>query len=450
MNLEDKIYNDLIERKTNVFITGKSGAGKTYLTRKVISKLLTNDKKLGVGGSTGIAARNLHNSAKTVHSLLKLGIISDMEEYKIKRRNLDPELIELISSLDVLIIEEISMISANFLDVIMYHLKRCAFEGVILAVGDFSQIPPVVNFDEVDYDYYMAFKSKNWLFKSYVLNEVKRTTDSKFVEWSNHLRDQNYEALANNQEFLDFVNRTSVELDENYVKLFSTNNEAEIENEIQLAKIQETKKSYKGIFTLKDAARRMRNFDFLKEDNFYRDIRPLKNTVLAIGARVMTCVNHPSGAYVNGDIGTVVDFIYNSEEMMTLPVVKIDSTGDIITIKNHDFEFEELIDGEYQVIATIKQLPLKLAYAITIHKSQGLSLEKLYIDCSKFFLPSQLYVAWTRASNPENFVIENLDLKLLNEGVYLKQQIDWFYNVLVPYQNELIENTPDLTARAVC
>lgn len=449
--VEEKILYQLLERKNNVFLSGRSGAGKTYTTLRIINYLTEKGKKFAVGASTGIAGRNLHDSAKTIHSLMGLGIISDLEEYKIKKRTPDGKMADLISSLDVLIIEEISMLSANFMDVLFFHLKRYNFKGTILAIGDFKQLPPVVRQEEYDPNYYFAFQSKGWLFYTVFLEGVKRTDNEDFIEWSNMIRNADSEGLLDDPKFIQFLEDSAeVEVDETYVKLFSTNNEVDVENDTQLSLVDGEERNYVGLFNLTDMAPRLHNFKWLKEEDFWKNVIPLKDTKLKVGCRVMTTVNCPEGRYVNGDIGTVVDFVFSASELTHLPLVQIDSTGDEILIHNHTYQFEERIGGSYEVVATIKQLPLRLAYAITIHKSQGLTLDRMLIDASKFFLPAQFYVAWTRSGNPDNLAVRNFSLSTLRSTMELQHLVDWFYNEAYLFQNDLLDNDETLSARSVC
>lgn len=438
--LVSEVLEKLLEKKHNVFISGRSGAGKTYLTRQIIDEFDQNNITYAIGGSTGIAARNIHPSGRTINSLLKLGIINNVEEYGIQRRKYDSAMANFISELDVLIIEEISMISASFFDVIIHHLNRYGFKGAILAIGDFYQLMPVVGRNNIfDPRYYLAFQSQHWLFHTIYLDRVMRTTDKRFIEFSNLLREGKLEELANYGAFLDFleehskINMVSDDLDEgHFVKLFATNKEASVVNKKQLALINEEEVVYRGKF----------------EKTLYYDssTRPTEKALvdsliveeeltLKLGCRVMNLVNGVNK--VNGDLGTVVDFHHSSEFSRKLPVVQLDSNGLSIIIEPHMFEFQEKINNEFQTIASFEQLPLKLAYAITVHKSQGLTIENLFIDCSKFFEIAQLYVSFTRASNPSSMIIENFNFNIQkNEMLEL---IKWFYDTAVPFQNDYLE-----------
>ena len=452
MEIEEKILHDLMERKTNVFITGKAGSGKTYLTRKVIQLMKDREILFAVGASTGIAGRNLHSSAKTINSLLKLGIIANLQEYHMKKSKIEPEVADLVSSIDVLILEEVSMVSADFFDVICTVLKRYDFKGAILAVGDFKQLPPVAKNNNINLNQYFAFQSKHWLFKTYLLTEIKRNSDPKFNEWSNLIRDWNDTELLADPEFQAFVKNSSMLRDDDpdYIRLYSTNNQADSVNAEFLNKLEGERYISKGRFKLTEHAMKLANYQYLTDEKFYQNIRPLKETILVKGARIMMCVNDFEGEYVNGDLGTVEDFVYSSVHMKTVPLVRIDSTDSLVQIVPYTFEFEELVNGSYEVVATIEQLPLKVAYAITIHKSQGLSLSKLLIDCNNFFTPFHLYVAWSRSSDSSTLILKNFSASSLSYNPALQDLINWFYSEGITFQNDLLEKDLNLGARSVC
>ena len=436
----DDLYTRLIDCNQSVFLSGRSGAGKTYLTRQVIDKLKEEKKSFLIGASTGIAARNLHDSGKTIHSILKLGIVSDIDEYKIKCSKFNPELLELISETDVIIIEEVGALSAKFFDVIIHHLARYKFKGAIFAIGDFFQLDPPIPITILNSNYFYAFQSQFWFFYSYFLEGVKRTTDENFINWSNLMREGNKAALDSDGEFIQFVNknrnRSNDEDYHEYVKLVSTNNEADMINQQKQSELDGEEIVFKGQFNLTNDARLLKNYEYLKEDDFYKNIIPNKTTKLKIGDRVMTVVNSVNGDYVNGDLGTIIDFIYDSEEGCKLPLMHIDSTKENVLIKPHTFKFEEKIGTEFLVVATITQVPLRLAYAITVHKSQGLSISKVSIDFSRFFLPEQGYVAFTRASDPKHVEIINFNSSIFKG---LNTTKDFFYKRVIPFQNQLID-----------
>jgi ATP-dependent exoDNAse (exonuclease V) alpha subunit len=447
----EKDFNTIIELLFKlkypfpVFLTGKSGAGKTHLTKQVIEWAESNGKNVLVTGMTGVAARNIHHSASTIHSTLKLGIINSMTEYYSKKRNMDENLISLLNNTDLIIIDEISMARAEFIDVIFYHLKRYSYEGAIMVVGDFYQLPPVIkNYEEISEDYYYAFQSKNWAFYSIVLDEVLRTSDPDFIEFSNMIRNcsgtpeqwERFISYINQQDYTNFAEQEIY----NSICLFATNKEANDHNEKRLNELEGEEKRFIGKFT------RLVSWDIvinnphippMYEDSNYSNYYSLCNVEplikLKVGARVMHLVNNPELNLINGDMGTVVDFITDFTGEL-LPVVQWDN-GEKNVVNYHNFDFEYKVGDEYISVARIMQLPLRLAYGLTVHKTQGLSLDSVFIDAGNFFNYQQFYVAFTRARDPKKLIMKDFDLSFLkNYSSDLIPIITYYNNV--DYYNE--------------
>lgn len=384
----------------NVFLTGGGGVGKSYLCNEVISKYKNNNRQVVVLGSTGISA--VHVGGQTLHSFFVFGIANDAQEMTRNDKNARKkikQLNEILSKCELLIIDEISMVSANLMDMIRYRLKNANFTGRILFVGDFFQLPPVnkQSNDGLFGENIYAFESLAWEYfepKILMLTSPKRTEDLEFFDILNHIRIGEI-----NEKVISYLEnlRQQVEVwEDNPTVLFGTNNEAdnmntkrlyELENELFVFLAQE--EIYEKSLHVK------------KLENWKKSLMVNESLELKIGANVLFCTNK-KGSYFNGERGIVV-----SMDTDSIDVQKDDFS--IVSVQRHEFTFNDILlhDGEIEEVplASIKQFPLKLAYAITIHKSQGMSIEKLACNVDRIFEKSQFYVALSRATNPNKLFL---------------------------------------------
>ena len=382
---------DKLSNKQNVFLTGGAGVGKTTITREIIKHFESEAKKVAKLASTGMAATLI--GGQTLHSFLDLGIASDVKElmkngkYEIKKK-----IKKLISSMDLIVIDEISMVSDTLFEMITLRLNQAGFSGRILLVGDFLQLPPVVRgYGEVRF----AFESESWKsfdFEKIELTHIYRTDDVKFIELLHHVR-------------FGFVDESIHEQLNSYIKplpndlsqftfLFGKNISANIHNKKQLEFIDsecfiKEAQIIKHIKSTKDSV----------VQRFMDDARIEKELELKIGSPVLFTRN--SWNYFNGERGIVINvddsfiFVQKSDGK----VVKLESVAQSKSVWK-----EKTVDGKKEMmednIFSVYQFPIKLAFAITIHKSQGMSIEDLIIQTNEIFAPSQFYVALSRSSNP--------------------------------------------------
>lgn len=422
----------LARRDGKIFVTGNSG--KTYLTRSLMKKFDENNISYGITASTGVAAKNMDEKGSTINKFLGLGVISSIQFYYRKKFFNEEELRSKISNLDVLIIDEISMNSAEFLDIIFLHLKEFGFKGTILIVGDFLQLSPVMDDDLINHSYYLAFQAKNWNFITVFLDRMKRTSD---ITYTKHLNDARIGKCT--REFLDYLYAKSLDaphnshiteesLGDDYTKLFATNREASVVNQRCLDLIEEELHTFNGFW--------MENTSFVyyrgEKDKEIKRSQHMETILVSdvveykVSERVMLIVNDKDDRFHNGDTGVIIDIssYYDSKLKMNLPAVTIETkTGKKILVKPNEFKFEEVIGKNYEHIDSFYQLPFIPAYAITIHKSQGLSIEKVYIDFRNFFTYSQAYVALSRVINPDNLYVKNVNP---HKFMAIPQAI-WFY-----------------------
>lgn len=429
-------------RNGKIFITGNSG--KTYLTKNLMQKFDEEELTYGITASTGVAAKNMDDKGSTINKFLGLGVLSSINFYYKKKFFNEQELRSKISSLDVLIIDEISMNSAEFLDIIFLHLKEFGFTGKILLVGDFLQLPPVMDEDLINHNYYLAFQSRSWNFMTVFLDRMKRTTDEVYTRHLNTARS----GYCTN-EFLHYlydksldnprnIHITEESLGDEYTKLFATNKEASVVNQRCLDLIPEELNTFEGFW--------MENTSFVYyRGDKDRDIKRNQNmeTLLVsekvefkLSEKVMLVVNDKDDRFHNGDTGTIIAIssYFDSKLKINLPVVTIETkTGKMITVKPHEFKFEEVIGKSYEHIDSFYQLPIIPAYAITIHKSQGLSIEKVFIDFQRFFTYSQAYVALSRVIHPDNLYVRNVQP---HKFMAIPQAV-WFYANIYDINNNI-------------
>lgn len=394
---------DFVEHTgTSIFLTGKAGTGKTTFLKTVREH---SSKRMIVVAPTGVAAINAGGS--TIHSFFQLpftpfvpGItIRDRYDFsKVKRR--------IIASLDMLVIDEISMVRADLLDAVDSVLRRYRdatqpFGGVqLLMIGDLQQLTPVVRPQEEQIlgQYYTTpyfFGSKALAQTSYVtiqLTHVYRQQDDAFISILNHIRDG--KPTAGDMDCLNarcnpaFIPKPG----DGYIRLTTHNRMADSYNENELLKLGTKRYS----FTAK------------ADGDFPAANYPAEETlVLKMGAQVMFIKNDSSGKhqYYNGRIGHIVAIGEDTIEVMC-PGDKDPIKVEPETWENTKYTINPTNKTiEPKVVGTFKQYPLRLAWAITIHKSQGLTFERAIIDAAFSFAPGQVYVALSRCKSLEGLVL---------------------------------------------
>ncbi|MBE6423024.1 ATP-dependent DNA helicase [Succinivibrio dextrinosolvens] len=397
---EQKTALNILESGENVFLTGGAGTGKSYLIN-VFRKLNAN-KNILVTAPTGVAAQNVEGA--TLHRTFK--IPSVMLAPREPQKN-TKAIMRLLSEVDILIIDEISMCRA---DIFTYVIRFIAHENKrregltrnpkapiqLIVVGDFFQLPPVITNKEREAwnelwgeSEGFAFTSGAWKYmhiRTIELTEVIRQKNADFAHALNKIR-------VNDRNGIDYLNahrRDTVDPDAIY--LCCTNKAADEINYQKLMEIEGEEKDFEMTFEGDKAS-------IKKSDYVCEEILTLK-----IGARVMILVNDPLENYSNGSCGVVKAF--TTEGVL----VKLD-TGKTVEIKPYKWSINEYAlckDGSGRTtvsaeeIASYKQLPLKLGYAITIHKSQGQTYDAVNVDVRDIFANGQLYVALSRCRSIEN------------------------------------------------
>ena len=390
----------------NIFLTGKAGTGKTTFLKDIAK---STHKNTIVAAPTGIAAINA--SGVTLHSLFQLPFGTFIPDNKIEASSSQIELNskatliknlklnkakrQLIRSIELLIIDEVSMLRADILDAIDTILKYVnrnsfAFGGIqILFIGDLLQLPPVVKQEEWNIlnKYYSnlyffnakALQSEKPLYIE--LNKVYRQEDQSFIEILNNLR--NNELNAQDIEILNAHYNPKADINGEAIFITTHNRKADSINKKELEKLKGESSTYKASI----------------EKEFNDSQFPIEPSItLKKGAKVMFIKNDYSGEqrYFNGKIGSIIDLEEDG------PVVEFSDGTEPFIVEQYSWENKRFkLNKKTNEIDTIVKgtfthLPIKLAWAVTVHKSQGLTFDKAIIDVSDAFAPGQIYVALSR------------------------------------------------------
>ena len=389
-NLLEQISSTL-KAKEHLFLTGGAGTGKTTLTREVIEHFESEGKKVAKLASTGMAATLI--GGQTLHSFLDLGIADSIEELEQKGKlELKKKIKKLITSMDLIIIDEISMVSASLFEMIRLRLLQSAFKGSLMVVGDFLQLPPVVKgYGEI----FFAFESESWErfgFETITLEINHRSDDRDFVKVLDKVR---FGAVGDDEHFYlhHLIKPVGEDLSQ-YTYLYGKNISASRHNEEQLGFIESELFVYEA-----ELNKHNKQTTDKEVERFLNDARIEPLLRLKVGAPVLFTRN--SWNFFNGERGRIVrlkeDKVY--VEKSDGVVVKLERSS----MSKMEWR-ERLIEGDKEMVEearfSVTQFPLSLAFAITIHKSQGMSIEDLIIDTTEIFAPSQFYVALSRATSP--------------------------------------------------
>lgn len=367
---------DILKTGANVFLTGEPGAGKTHVTNQYIAWLEAAGLNVAVTASTGIAAT--HIGGMTIHSWSGFGIKGSLTPQDLDQIAGRERIVKRAKAAHVLIIDEISMLDGRGLDMVDQILRTVRqssepFGGIqVVCIGDFFQLPPVTRQgDVVSY----AFESRAWQsMKPLVcyLTEQHRQEDEMLLGLLGSIRrneiEEDHYTLLQEQTEIAFEQIEPT-------RLFTHNADVDAVNAQKLAELPGAGKRYR----MNGMGRKP------LIENLVKNCLSPEELVLKEDAMVMCTKNNFEAGYVNGTLARVVDF---SEGM---PIIET-TDGRRITIKPTTWEVVE----EKKILASIEQLPLRLAWAITVHKSQGMSLDAAEIDLSKAFVYGQGYVALSR------------------------------------------------------
>lgn len=433
-NRELDIARFIVEKTdSNIFLTGKAGTGKTTFLKDV--KKYTKKNHI-VLAPTGVAAVNA--GAMTIHSFFQFGFgpyvkgISEPEGNYMMRR----EKRELIKSLELIIIDEISMVRADVLDHINDELQRIRrnsepFGGVqLLMIGDLQQLPPITPDNELEilkphYDSMYFFDSKSLRNSDYYCIELKsvyRQTDQRFIDILNRVRtgDVTHSDLdeLNSHHVADFRPAQG----DNYIQLVTHNRMADAINQREMAALSA------DTFM----------FDAKVTGTFPEDAFPTSRQLeIKKGAQVMFVKNDPDKRFINGMLGEVEEVSDDSIR------VRLSGKDNIVKVEPTAWENiryhmnEETHQIESTKIGSFMQYPIKPAWAITIHKSQGLTFDKAVIDAHEAFSPGQAYVALSRCRSLDGMVLSE---KLTQRAIITDSIVDEYMNGAVQDIDALARN----------
>lgn len=417
----------LLEAGHNALLTGAAGSGKTYLLNKFIARARAKGKSVAVTATTGLAATHLGGT--TIHAWSGMGVHDQLSPYLVG--SLSKSRIENITKASILIIDEISMLHDFRLDMLDQLLRQVRkserpFGGMqVVLCGDFFQLPPINRQGSRQGTFVTS--SDVWIQANFTIcylhGSQRQKDDEEFAAFLQAMRrgdvsEVQYERLLERMEqFRDPF--------EQVTKLHTTNADVDSINYAELEKV-----AGKSVTYHMETTGKKQYVEALKKSCLASETLVLKE-----GALVMCIKNSPDKKYVNGSLGVVVAFAPHTN----YPIVELKS-GEEITIKPESWE---LTDGETRR-AQLMQIPLRLAWAITVHKSQGMTLDAAEVDLRRAFTPGMGYVALSRVRNMTHLYL----LGLNNMALQVSQEAIAIEDDLQRRSREAVTNNTDVFTRA--
>lgn len=374
----------ILKSGKNVFLTGSAGTGKTYTLNQYIKWLKDHKVNVAITASTGIAAT--HMNGTTIHSWSGIGIKDRLSADNLKSLATKQYLTKNLRNTKILIIDEISMLHRNQLDMVNRVLKYIRgnpepFGGMqVVFAGDFFQLPPVSREQEPSKEKF-AFMSQAWVEAAPTicyLTEQYRQTNNELNQILNQIRacevDENAVQLLQETKY----NEHSIEP----TKLYSHNADVDSMNQQELEALDQEEKIF---FADKKGNQKMM-------EGFVKSLIVQDKLILKKGAKVMFLKNNHEKGVMNGTLGVVTDFSNDAEGNGPFPLVQLMDKRKILASP----EIWSINNERGTPLVSFEQVPLRLAWAITVHKSQGMTLEAAEVDLAKAFEPGQGYVALSR------------------------------------------------------
>jgi ATP-dependent exoDNAse (exonuclease V) alpha subunit len=446
----------ILKTGANVFLTGEPGSGKTHTINKYVEYLRAHNIEPAITASTGIAAT--HIKGMTIHSWSGIGIKERLSAYDLDKIAGNEKLAKRIMHAKVLVIDEVSMLSSGVFEMVeavcrVTRRTSRPFGGLqVVLVGDFFQLPPVMKnrqpapasggTDEMLFEEQeapkapFAYNSSAWRALNPIicyLQEQHRQEDEAFLEVLSAIR-----AGEHKEKHISHIKSRMVDgkkAPAGSVRLFPHNLDVDRINEEELKKIDGAERSY--LMRSSGAASAV--------ESLKRGCLSPERLTLKVGAHVMFTKNNPSGSFVNGTLGRVTGYSATGA-----PIVKTRS-GKQIVAEPMEWPLEE----EGKVKAKLVQVPLRLAWAITVHKSQGMSLDSAVMDLSQAFEYGQGYVALSRVRSLEGLYLLGLNGRALEvhpealeQDAEFREQSDAAANVFTSMPRKELEELQERFIKA--
>lgn len=429
----------LLKAGENVFLTGSAGAGKTYTLNQYINYLKARKVPVAITASTGIAAT--HMNGMTIHTWAGIGIKDFLSDADLKNMKERKYLKEHLENAQVLIIDEISMLHAKQLNLVNQVLKYFkdsddVFGGIqVIVAGDFFQLPPVGKNDERNRDKF-CFMSEAWVeakFRVCYLTEQHRQGDDYLNDILNAIRAQSID----HQHIQALEHTRHQDIGGTFTRLYTHNMDVDNINFKHLNEIETESKQFNAVC---DGNEKL--IETLKSSVRAPEILNLKKH-----AKVMFVKNNFDMGYINGSLGEVIGFEEDDDHGI-LPKVKL-TDGTVLLVEPETWSVE---NDAGKTIASFQQIPLRLAWAITIHKSQGMTLEAAEINLSHTFEKGQGYVALSRLKslsglrllgfNSQALELDSLAIKADRRFQELSEEAETHYELmdLTPQHNAFIRH----------
>ena len=416
----------LLKSGRNIFLTGSAGTGKTYVLNQFIQHLKDARINVAITASTGIAATHIKGS--TIHSWSGIGVKQKLTTRDLENLKKKKSLKEQFDKVKVLIIDEISMLHKDQLNSIHTVLSYCkddsrAFGGLqVVLCGDFFQLPPIGTYGEQSRDKF-AFMASSWQFADFnicYLTEQYRQNDNALTAILEEIRSG--KVSSDSIAALREASKTTFPNDTEPTKLYTHNADVDFINNTHLADLPGKSRFFK--------AKTSGEKDLV--DTLKKTVLTQNNMPLRVGAKVMFVKNNTEKGYINGTLGEITEY-----SSLGLPVVKtIDNKT--ITANPEEWSYENEFG---KTVASYKQIPLRLAWAITVHKSQGMTLDAAELDLGKTFERGQGYVALSRLKDLSRLRLINFNQTALQVDSLAKKADQRFKELSTELENAADDKT---------
>ena len=425
LNDEQQNVVNAVMSGQNVFITGPAGVGKSFIISYICQRLAQMQKSYRLLAPTGVAAINI--SGRTIHSFLKImpevRTLRDYIKTSMRRSNVP------WNSLDCIVIDEISMVQPKlfrlFDQIARLHRRKedTPFGGIqMILIGDLHQLPYIADQDDSPEDVEefgsYIFQSPTWKemnIQTHLLSTVMRQSDADFILALADLRQGKWTPAV--KHMIKFCSSNTKEEGKHYIKLFATNVLKNHNNDSELSQLKTQMEFYEA--------------EDFGEIRALTGCRAERNLLLKVGAPVMLLWNDHELDLCNGSLGIVQSF-----DVCRNPIVKFNNGVTIPVVRRKWKVCHRNRRGDMEVVASRNQIPLALAYSISVHKSQGLTLDHVECDCRNIFTTGQLYVALSRARSMEGLIITNFKKRAMMVDERIVEFYDQFSRNTIELQVE--------------